>query len=150
MLGGLLLLFGVSDALSLGERLGLDWGGWSSESSDRFSLVRIHNVVLMVHATSQEVKEGVLVVGCSSLALGNTFPLSCLLIFLGLCHPEEHIEETEGEDDEDDEAVHYLEGKVPLRLEIVLIIERLGLVGLLLSLNFLCFLDLFFEFWDWV
>lgn len=122
--GGLLLLFGVGDALSLGERVGLDWGGWSGEGSDGFGLVRIHDVVLVVHVAGQEVKEGVLVVSCwSSLTLGNTFPLCGLLIFLDLCHPEEHVEETEGEDDEGDEAVHYLEGKVSLGLEIVLIIE---------------------------
>lgn len=131
----------VSESLSFGVGVGSNWSGWSES---RFRLIWINNIVFVVHSTGQKVEEIFLVI-TSSLTFGDIFSHSSLLVLRDLCHLEEHVEKTESDDNENNQAVHNFEGKISLGLQIVLLIESLQLI--FLGLNFL---DLLFEFWNWV
>jgi hypothetical protein len=92
------------------------FGGWLSTSMDTCSCVWVDGVVWVIHLTSKEIKESRLI----SISIESSF-CSGFSFFLGLLllvDFEVSVQESECSNDEENEEVDNLEGKISLELKV--------------------------------
>lgn len=129
---GVLLLAG--DLLCLVVGLGSEVNEWRGGARELaagpiggLAGIWVDNVVLVLHLSGKEIKEGRLLVS-ASLSLDTLSHGGLLLLVLS--HLEEGVQQAERGDDEDDEEVHDLEGDVALLLKVVPLVLDVGDQGL--------------------